>query len=220
MVKKPCPVPSVPPHRKTLQQATCVAILAASLAAPLPSEAASTITQSVGVASAVAGGAFLKASVVDAIRRYCHSSWRQARIPNHDWDDCTQDVMVELLTRLNGEEISQAVGDLDSEHRRELMRSVWCVAQRWRRANNKQSVSIDQLAEPSIAVNSDWEDVDLEKLDSAIDSLTPTQQTIMSRSRNGDSVAEIASSLDIPAPRVSDQKYKAIRKLHGMLTAS
>ena len=36
---------------------------------------------------------------------------------------------------------------------------------------------------------------------------------IIQRTTDGASVSEIATALDLPAARVSDQKYKAIRKL-------
>ena len=205
------------PGRKALKQATCVAILAASLAAPFPSEASSVI-QGAGYASAVAGScALLKANTIDAIRRYCQSSWRQAGLPRDEWDDCTQDVMLELLMRLSHEEIEDALLDPGSPHRRELQRSVWCVTQRCRRAHRKQHVSIDQLVEPASPKKSVHDDFDFERLELAVSTLSPTQRDILTRMRGGDSVAEIARSLEIPAARVSDQKYKAVRKLQNML---
>jgi len=43
--------------------------------------------------------------------------------------------------------------------------------------------------------------------------LTERQQKIMQMSFEGWSVQDIAAKLDMPAERVSDEKYKAIRRL-------
>ena len=47
--------------------------------------------------------------------------------------------------------------------------------------------------------------------------LTSRQQRIMQLSFDGWSVQEIAEDLALPAERVSDEKYKAIRKLRSHL---
>jgi hypothetical protein len=39
----------------------------------------------------------------------------------------------------------------------------------------------------------------------------------MRRWIDGDSVAEIAAALELPPARVSDEKYKAIRKIRAMV---
>ena len=49
----------------------------------------------------------------------------------------------------------------------------------------------------------------------AADLLSPRQQRILQLSFDGWSVHEIALELQLPAERVSDEKYKAIRKLRG-----
>jgi len=206
------------PRKLALQHATCAAILAASFAGPLAADSTVAL-QSATCASILAGGvASLKSSTVDAIRQYCHSSWRQAGMPDYEWDDCTQDVMVELMTRLSQREIDLTIEDPGSTQRRELMRSVWCVTQRWRRACAKQPVSLDALPEQVLPRNGVAEvDCDLEKLHQAIEELNPSQQAILHRVRQGESVAEIAEQMDVPAARVSDQKYKAVRKLQKAL---
>jgi RNA polymerase sigma factor (sigma-70 family) len=50
--------------------------------------------------------------------------------------------------------------------------------------------------------------------------LSPRQQRIMQLSFDGWSVQDIAEEMLLPAERVSDEKYKAIRKLHDRLAPS
>ena len=98
------------PQNQALKSATCAALIAASFAVPVSADA------------------------VSSIERYCTSSWRQAGIPMHDWEDCTQDTMLELLSRLPQQKVIAAIEKPKSSERRELMRSVCCIAQRWRRS--------------------------------------------------------------------------------------
>jgi len=50
--------------------------------------------------------------------------------------------------------------------------------------------------------------------------LSPRQQRILQLSFDGWTVQDIADEMKTPAERVSDEKYKAIRKLRGHLLAS
>ena len=47
--------------------------------------------------------------------------------------------------------------------------------------------------------------------------LSARQRDVMRRWIDGDSVAEIAAALELPPARVSDEKYKAIRKIRAMV---
>jgi hypothetical protein len=47
--------------------------------------------------------------------------------------------------------------------------------------------------------------------------LTAQQRTIVSGLMDGSTIAEIGRTLDVPARQISDDKYKAIRKLRGKL---
>lgn len=220
MQVKPDPQSDSRPHPRSrvIQQATCAAILAASFAAPLSADSNQAM-QGATAASLLASSCLaLKSTAIDSIQRYCASSWRQAGIPQHEWEDCTQDTILELLSRLPKSQVNQAIEDPGSPERRELMRCVWCVTQRWRRAIAKQPVSLDVLAD-QVDERSQHRDVDFEELENAIQDLSPTQQQILSLVRHGESVADISAALDIPAARVSDQKYKAVRKLQKVLVA-
>lgn len=204
------------PRKRVIQQATCAAILAASFAAPLSADSNQAM-QGATAASLLASSCLaLKSSAIDAIQRYCISSWRQAGIPEHEWDDCTQDALLELMSRLPRSKVNQAIEDPGSPERRELMRCVWCVTQRWRRALMKQPVSLDVISD-QVDQRSRESAFDLEGLEHAMQELSPTQQQILHLLRQGDSVAEIAEELNVPAARVSDQKYKAVRKLQKAL---
>ena len=188
-------MPTVAPRRKTnpaLKRATCAALIAATFAVPVSAEA------------------------ITSIERYCTTSWRQAGIPLHDWEDCTQDTMLELLSRVPQQQLSIAIEEPSSTSRRELMRSVWCVAQRWRRATLKNPVSLDAIGYDQSECK-DEQQFDLEVVSAAMEKLSETQREILSRYCDGSSIAEIADELDLPPARVSDQKYKAIRELKKLV---
>ena len=204
------------PPKKVIQQATAAAILAASFAAPLSADAQQAMHGASAASLLVGSCLALKSSSIETLQKYCLTSWRQAGISAEDWDDCTHDVVVELLSRLPKTQVHRAIDMPDSEERRELVRSIWCVTQRWRRARARQPVSLEQLAETEVRnrgeASEEWE-----SLEPAIQTLNTTQQQILQRLRNGDSIAEIADALQISAARVSDQKYKAVKKLQKSL---
>ena len=205
------------PQNRVIQKATCAAILAASFAGTLSADSQQTLHAT--SASLLAGSCLaLKASAVETLKKYCTTSWRQAGIPADAWDDCHQDVVVELLSRLSGDDVNRAIEVPDSLERRELVRSIWCVTQRWRRARSKQLISLDQLeAEMPDRKTSTNEDRDWEAVKPAVNSLNQTQRQILELVRQGNSVAEIAEELELPAARISDQKYKAVKKLQKAL---
>jgi RNA polymerase sigma factor (sigma-70 family) len=171
-------------------------------------------------AAAMLGGSHAaeQAEGLTGIQRYCATSWRNAGIDAQDWDDCTQEVMAQLLERLDGRRMTIAIGDEKSEERRELNRSIWCVAQRWRR--RLKPASMDQLASFEQAA----EEVDRDLADEAdqvwmvaAGCLTSRQQQILSLWSQGWTIREIAGRLDLSPARASDEKYKAIKKLRKRL---
>ena len=186
------------PNRQNpaLATATCAALLAASFAVS-PLDAAS----------------------IESIERYCNSSWRQAGIPQTEWEDCTQDTMLELLSRLPQRDVTRAINNSSSPERRELMRSIWCVAQRWRRQTNRSPVSLDLLPDRGEDESVHFVDriSNAEVLERGLEQLTEVQRSILKLWCDGYSVADIAEELEMPAARVSDQKYKAIRLLKSRL---
>lgn len=181
----------------TLRTATCAAMVAAGLGAgPADSEA------------------------VAAIERYCQTSWQQAGIPPQEWRDCTQETFVELLGRVERQRLAQAINIRESAERRELHRSIWCVAQRWRRGARHQQRSTDvgwELAETAGHATPVDRLADQEQLARALDALSDTQQEVLVLWSRGHSMQEVGERLQMSAARASDHKYKALRKLHAAL---
>jgi hypothetical protein len=150
------------------------------------------------------------AAVLSRIERYCTVSWQNAGIAPQDWVDCTQDAFVELLERISRDRWSLAVESPTSEERRELNRSVWCIVKRWQRAPRPKGLELDVTDRHNDHLSllpEEWSALVREA------NLSKEQTMILDLSRQGDAVAEIARNLELPAARVSDQKFKAIQRL-------
>lgn len=153
-----------------------------------------------------------EARAIQQIERYCTSSWRNAGVRRQDWDDCTQQALVELLSTSSPSDLVLAIEEPESEARRELNRAVWRLVQRCRR-RVPEVAFVDAYA-PAREVSTteqEWQAIDL----AASDCLTARQQQIVRLSREGWRVAEIAEKLDTTPERVSDEKYKALAKLRA-----
>ncbi len=155
---------------------------------------------------------------IDKIERYCTVSWRNAGISQQEWDDCTQQALVELLDRISRDGLSEAVENIESPERRELNRTVWRTVQRWRRRPQPQSFDESWTGQQhGSSYGKDTENA-WEQIAAASEScLSQRQQRILSMMRDGWRVGEIAEELQIPQARVSDEKYKAIVKLRSVL---
>ena len=182
--------------------------------------AAVVIATSLGSAAAVEAK---ESHAIESIDRYCRASWRNARIDQQDWEECTQQAFVELLDRVSRDRWSEAIENRDSSERRELNRSIWRVAQRWRRAPRMRNGVAEHLAQAPTSDPPNEEpglDEVLQKLTDRDTGLSPRQKDVIRRWIDGNSIAEIADDLDLSPARVSDEKYKAIRKLRGALSVS
>jgi len=175
----------------------------------------------VAVAAAMGGSNSATASeleTIDKIERYCTVSWRNAGISRQEWDDCTQQAIVELLDRISREGLSAAVQNIESPERRELNRTVWRTVQRWRRRPRPQSFDETRSGQQHDASRNNDTESAWEQIATAGEScLSQRQQQILSMMRDGWRVSEIADELQIPQARVSDEKYKAIVKLRDVL---
>ncbi|HRX80268.1 MAG TPA: sigma factor-like helix-turn-helix DNA-binding protein [Pirellulaceae bacterium] len=175
----------------------------------------------VAFAAAVGGSSRATAGeleTIDKIERYCTVSWRNAGISQQEWDDCTQQALVELLDRMSRDGLREAIGNVESHERRELNRTVWRTVQRWRRRPRPQTFDETFGSEQRDVACSDETENAWEQIVSASEScLSERQQQILSMMREGWRVGEIAEELQIPQARVSDEKYKAIVKLRGVL---
>lgn len=156
--------------------------------------------------------------VVQALFRYCTASWRQARIAPQDWDDCTQQVLLDLWERLDRERIPASMELKNSPEHRELVRAVWRTAQQWRRARRAAPLPEETLPQrPSSGA--DIARRSIESAMAASGDLSNRQRVILDELMDGSRIAEIAVKLDDTPARVSDEKYKALRKLRRQIEA-
>ena len=150
--------------------------------------------------------------------RYCTTCWRNARLHPDSWTDCTQAVFQRMLERVRLEAWSQVLGS-EGEERREFLRAIDAVKKRCQRSRKASPGFIDQAPDVRWAQaqdrSEDWEIV----WKAAGEVLTARQQRILQMSYEGWSVQEISEELAIGPERVSDEKYKAIRRLRDHLNA-
>jgi RNA polymerase sigma factor (sigma-70 family) len=151
-------------------------------------------------------------AAIGNLSRYCTACWRNARVPADRWGDCTQEVFGRLLDRVNPASWNRLL-TRESEERREFIRAIDTVKKRTlrecRRSTSLTSVVEDRRdletrarAETRTAVQQ-----------AAAELLSARQQRIMNMSFEGCPVQDIARALSVSPDRVSDEKYKAIRKL-------
>jgi RNA polymerase sigma factor (sigma-70 family) len=170
----------------------------------------STALSALGTQSAPASEAAVRA--VNDISRYCTTCWRNARLDPSSWPDCTQEVFCRLLERVAPDAWSNLLKD-EGEERREFLRAIDAVKKRTQRARRWASQDVEAVADRhhsrERALNDDRQAV----AHAAAEVLTPRQQQILQLSLEGWSVHDIGDHLHLPTDRVSDEKYKAVRKL-------
>jgi RNA polymerase sigma factor (sigma-70 family) len=147
--------------------------------------------------------------------RYCSTCWRNARLPNDLWSDCTQEVFTRLLERVPTAAWDQVLGG-DGEERREFLRAIDAVKKRAQRAH-KHGGCLDGVADRSELQRRGLDEQRAQIDEVAVEVLTRRQQRILQMSFEGWSVADMAAELNLPSERVSDEKYKAIQKLRAHL---
>jgi len=152
---------------------------------------------------------------IEQIQRYCAVSFRNAQIRRDEWADCTQETLAELLRRIPTESLPVAITQSGSEERRELNRSMWCAIQRHRRAHRHLQLEGEVRDDSRADVESSGELDEL--LSGAFGQLSDRQRQILTLWSQNWTVAEISDQMSMPAARVSDEKYKAIRKLRQQL---
>jgi RNA polymerase sigma factor (sigma-70 family) len=153
---------------------------------------------------------------VNDLSRYCTTCWRNARLNPSCWNDCTQEVLSRLLERVKPDAWSRVLQD-EGDERREFLRAIDTVKKRSQRSRKWSSAAIetapDRHSAPERSLAEDRETV----RQAAKEVLTPRQQRILQMSLEGWQVHDIARELRTGAERVSDEKYKAIRKLRSHL---
>jgi RNA polymerase sigma factor (sigma-70 family) len=184
----------IPPSRR---RAVMAMVLGTALAALGPSARA---------------GEEAPAGAVQDISRYCTACWRNARLPNDRWGDCTQEVFERLLERVPTPRWPQ-VFEAEGAERQEFLRAIDTVKKRVQRDRQRATRLPGEVADRrSPQAQQDRETH--EELQRAIErTLSERQQRIVRRICEGWSVADIAGELGLTPARVSDEKYKAIHKL-------
>jgi len=154
-------------------------------------------------------------SAIRDLSRYCQACWRNARLPADRWTDCTQQVFVRLLERVEQGKWA-ALLKSEGEDKREFLRAIDAVKKRTQRAKRAVELSADV---PDFQNKSDAtlrEQRETVRL-AAAEVLSDRQRAILDLSADGWAVTEIAGELGTSPERVSDEKYKAIRKLRHHL---
>lgn len=146
------------------------------------------------------------------ISKYCTACWRNARLPQDQWNDCTQEVLTRLLKNLPAKSWQQALAQ-ETEERREFIRAIDAVKKRYQRGRWQSAVLPELVTDRRDEQARDRSD-DRDALRHASERvLSSRQQHILQLLCDGHNVADIASELSLSPERVSDEKYKAIQKL-------
>lgn len=170
---------------------------------------------SLGASAPVSAGEPALQAITD-ISRYCTACWRNARLPSDYWGDCTQEVFHRLLERVTPDAWENVLQD-DGDARREFIRAIDAVKKRTQRGQKRAGHPISEVADTHDAQERNLADAREAVHQAAVAVLTPRQQSILQLSFEGWSVHDIAAKLDLSAERVSDEKYKAIRRLREHL---
>lgn len=163
----------------------------------------------------VAASADVSSDAVRDITRYCQVCWRNARLPADRWDDCTQLVFTRLLERVAPDKWASLLRDED-ENRREFIRAIDAVKKRTQRARKYTDLSLDVADNRNRTdsyVREQREAIEL----AATEVLSERQRKIVELTADGWAVPDIAVELRTTPERISDEKYKAIRKLRSHL---
>lgn len=161
-----------------------------------------------------------ESDLVRDIQRYCTVCWKNAHLDPNLWDDCTQEVCCRLLTKVRAGEIDLArVLAEDTPERRELVRAIDMVRKRVQRSRRFTAVDEAVLAGP----DHDRRQRERRELGEVLEAargavLSARQDEILELWTHGHTVPEIAERFNLSAARVSDEKYKALRKLEQYLS--
>ncbi|VTR97424.1 sigma-70 family RNA polymerase sigma factor [Tuwongella immobilis] len=154
---------------------------------------------------------------IDELTRYCTACWRNARLPEDRWSDCTQEVFTRLLETIDRERWNTILR-IEGPEQKEFYRAIDAVKKRVQRRRKETPIVADPASSPQREVNQreTWEQVD----SAAKRLLSDRQRRILELSRDGWSVPEMAAEFATTPERISDEKYKAIRKLQRELANS
>ena len=160
-----------------------------------------------------------ESDLVRDIQRYCTVCWRNARLDPGLWDDCTQEVCCRLLgkARAGQLDLNLVLAD-DTAERRELVRAIDMVRKRVQRSKRHQPLDDQFTPGPDLDQRHRTRQELGEILEAARQAvLSPRQDRIVELWTRGWTVPEIGETMKLPVARVSDEKYKALRKLERYL---
>ena len=159
----------------------------------------------------------LSPKILSELTRYCQACWRNARLPADRWDDCTQQVFARLLERVPTDRWMSILKE-ETDDRKELIRAIDTTKKRTQRSRKFAELNHD-VRDRHNPVGSSLND-QREALTLASQTiLSPRQQQIVEMTAHGWGVPDIANELSTTPERISDEKYKAIRKLRSHLNA-
>jgi RNA polymerase sigma factor (sigma-70 family) len=178
--------------------------------------AAMVLGTALSALGASAGAPAATTKTVNDLSRYCTACWRNARLPADCWPDCTQEVFTRLLERVPAHEWDRSL-QAEGEERREFLRAIDAVKKRVQRGR-KYSPYPEELVADNRPARERLRDEEREELTKAAgEVLSERQRQILQWSAEGWTAQEIAGKLVVGPERVSDEKYKAIRKLRAHL---
>lgn len=153
---------------------------------------------------------------VQDISKYCQTCWRNARLPADRWQDCTQEVFVRLLERIEAAKWETVLKDDETAERREFIRAIDAVKKRTQRARKFSNITSDVAEYRGRNENELRDDREL-VAKAAREILSPRQRRILELTTEGWTIPQVATELATPVERISDEKYKAIKKLQHYL---
>jgi RNA polymerase sigma factor (sigma-70 family) len=168
------------------------------------------------VASARAETVEAATRAITDMSRYCTTCWRNAALPADCWGDCTQEVLCRMLERVPPSVWGQVL-HAEGAERQEFLRAIATVKKRWQRSRKWSEAAITNVADRREQQERQRREERQAVERAAEKLLSPRQQRILQLSFEGWTVQAIARKLNAPAERVSDEKYKAIRKLRAHL---
>lgn len=158
----------------------------------------------------------ISSKAITNISKYCTVCWRNARLPQDQWGDCTQEVLTRLLENVPATAWERILGP-DTEERREFIRAIDAVKKRYQRGRWQSAPLPELVADLRDEQARKRNDQRAEIEQAAQRVLSGRQQRILALVCDGHNVADIASQLALTPERVSDEKYKAIQKLRTYL---
>jgi RNA polymerase sigma factor (sigma-70 family) len=154
------------------------------------------------------------AEAIQDISRYCTTCWRNARLPADRWGDCTQEVFRRLLDRVPAEDWDRLLSG-EGKERREFIRAIDAVKKRTQRDARRTTNFVGVVADGRDG-DSHRRTIERQAVAQAADELlSDRQKRILQMSFEGWSVQDMSDALQLSPERVSDEKYKAVRKLRA-----